>query len=383
MFLKSLFILSFSSLLCASTTYTMKDLEALEGTANFEEFFDHAKDIRPSLRDKVWQKITTSMADSYLDSLIESLAINDKQFNRVKEISKWEALSSDEFYIKKRNKFFNKYISQCMENKDLESCYDLSKSIFHTFNEDKEFGVRIAEQLNTKIIEQNKDSKASQTKTYDLWSFIQPMIKTEFSEFYCNKAPTFDILKAKITQDKKLRKILHKDCLKVVLPKLKDELASFEPFKRKTAYMALESLDSLDKGEKSQYLVSQLLSGFPFNKENWGHAYNALKELGANEQLREKLLTYLKSLDTLPDKLFTLENKKKVLVIVKQISNNFPEYLDHYTTQCLKYLNGDKSFPKGNPTPNCHSYFKLAKVVKSSPELITKKYDTIMNSWKK
>ncbi len=366
MLLHSFLIFILTALSANATPYTMQDLEALEGTSNFVEFFEHAKDIRPSLRGSPWKKITVSMADNYLDSLLASSSINQKHLARVKEISKWEVLANDEFYIKKRNKVLIQATKICLKSKaEYSMCLNSAQEYFKEF-QSKEFGIELAEIL----------FKESSGHSKPIWDLARPMTISEFGEFYCHKTPAYDLIKERLLTNSSLKSELHPDCLKVFVKKLREELPlTF-------AYKILMELDALNEDQKSQYHLVKILNAGELTSKSWELGFKAIKKLGADHQLREKLLGEFKELNTLPDKVFAIKDKKKALVISKQIAINFPEFLDYYTAQCLKWLGAEDTFPKGNPTPSCHNYFKLAKIVNSSPGPVLKKYEKIMNSWK-
>lgn len=358
----TLFLLSTSA---SAMLYTMQDLEALEGTSNFAEFFDHAKDVRPSLRGAPWKKITVSMADSYIDSLLKSPVIGQKHITRIREISKWEVLVNDEFYAKKRNKLLIAAIKECIKQKRNElSCQNQANDYFKDFP-DKELGVDLA----TILYEQPAK------KTQNIWELTLPMISSEYGEFYCNKTPIYPLLKEKFLTSLPHPE-LHPDCKKVFVKKLESELPT------PNAYEILMALDALSENRKSQYYLIKLLNAKELTNHHWEEGFKAIRKLGADHKLRINLLEEFKTLTTIPDLIFSINNQKKALVISKQISLNFPEFLDFYTGRCLKWLSAEENFPKGNPTPSCHKYFKLAKIVESSPTPVLKKYDQIMTSWK-
>ena len=62
---------------------------------------------------------------------------------------------------------------------------------------------------------------------------------------------------------------------------------------------------------------------------------------------------------------------------------NFPEYLDHYASECTKYYGGKQSFPQGNPTVHCQD---LMNSELATPFLGKEKVDEYMKVrkiWKK
>jgi len=55
--------------------------------------------------------------------------------------------------------------------------------------------------------------------------------------------------------------------------------------------------------------------------------------------------------------------------ITNHFNRYFPEYLRTYAKTCLSYLEGEKVFEYGNPTPNCESFFE-----KKNKKFISKRF---------
>lgn len=361
----------------------MEDLEALEGSKNFKEFFAHAKDIRPSQRGPIWSKMVSSMGDQYIKALESGLSISEAEFDQVADISAWGPLRQDEFFGKKRDKFALKYLDQCLKEREYPFCHQRLLVFFHAFDKERQLGLEIAKLLRpelSKYLSFLGPEKASEAP--ELWMFAAPMAKSAYGEFYCDKEPLFSLVMNKVIKSSTPKRVAHQDCLKAMAKEAKTSLNSKDDSVRLHAYQVMDKLDELDPTEKAKHLVSQMLTGFKLQDEKWDEAYSALKSMGSSSQTRKELLERLSTLETLPDDLFAKTDSKRVMVVTKQLAQNFPEYLDFYTSQCLKWLEGDGDFAKGNPTPNCHEYFKLAKIIESSPDTVTKKYESIMNSWK-
>ena len=66
--------------------YSLKDLQILESENNYKEFFQHALDLRPSLRTKEWQALVDSMANSFSKQVLKKNIIEDKEFSMLSEI---------------------------------------------------------------------------------------------------------------------------------------------------------------------------------------------------------------------------------------------------------------------------------------------------------
>lgn len=344
----------------------MADLEALETAKNYKEFFAHAKDIRPSKRDKVWAKMVASMAEVYIDDILSGKSINDESFKEIWSISKWAALRTNEFYAKKRNQLAAKYFEQCLSDKTCHS--EQMATFFSDFSKEAQLGIELA----TIGLKHN----------LHVWKYVSPMASSSYGEFYCGKTPLYEIVEKQIIANNQFQKEIHKDCLGAFINEAKQKIKTQHGVQFSNAYVVLDKMGELSRKQKTKHLVTQMLSGLQYQPEKWDEAYDALKSLANDLKSRNELLETISKLERVPDGLFSQTKNKKVLVVTKQISKNFPEFLDFYTSQCLDYLSGKKTFTEGNPTPNCHDYFKISKIIDSSPKSVQRKYDQIMNSWK-
>jgi hypothetical protein len=61
----------------------------------------------------------------------------------------------------------------------------------------------------------------------------------------------------------------------------------------------------------------------------------------------------IRNLDPLPDEVMATLDLTKRRAVLRHIKNNFPEYFDYYSEQCVAYYSGSKKFSKGNPTMKC------------------------------
>jgi hypothetical protein len=64
----------------------------------------------------------------------------------------------------------------------------------------------------------------------------------------------------------------------------------------------------------------------------------------------------LKTLDPLPDSILGSLDLTKQRVVLKHFKSYFPEYLDFYMDQCVKFYSGKETFPDGNPTLHCQEF---------------------------
>ena len=99
-------ILCFSNNLHSKTKgllYTLEDLTILKKQKNYFEFLNHALDIRPSKRDKNWDKMVQDMAVGFISSITAKKQISKDHFLFIEKLLSWPSLKNDEFFIIKRN----------------------------------------------------------------------------------------------------------------------------------------------------------------------------------------------------------------------------------------------------------------------------------------
>ena len=74
--------------------YTLEDLKILKEQKNYFEFLNHALDIRPSKRDKSWEKMVQDMATGFISSTIEKKQISKDYFLFIEDLLSWPSLTS-------------------------------------------------------------------------------------------------------------------------------------------------------------------------------------------------------------------------------------------------------------------------------------------------
>ena len=179
--------------------------------------------------------------------------------------------------------------------------------------------------------------------------------------------------------------IIHKDCFFSLAPELREQLSSQIPYQRNGAFRALKLNKLLNNEDTSLYKVLSFLNKDPSSKmrpKELEETLLAFKVLSKNHKLREKIRVKLNNIDPRPDAIFKLKmnlNKigpfqKKKFAQIRIIQRSFPEYLDDYALSCLDYLEGMKSFPNGNPTPNCHDLFKINMEMNIFPKSFENRY---------
>lgn len=358
-----------------ASRYQLKDLEVLENQKSFREFFAHAKDVLPSLRNKNWKQMVQSMAMSYLNNLrLTDGNINPKDYLLINDISKWSTLKNDEFFIKNRDQTLIKYYNYCFKNSEFQSCYKKALRFYKKNKTHPEFGFTFLKNVIKTLDKNNIENDFHINYQLELWPFIDSLVKSSISEFYCAQSPLKEAIEQKILQESykdsnfKVLDNLHPDCWKVIKKGLISTLFKYtDAYSRKKVFKTLKGTVRLSKTDTYLYIVLQMLSGINLNAKETMNYWDHMKKLSKDYKLREILLKKLKSYSTLPGDVFLGATKQQKL-ITKAFVNYFPEYIDFYATTCIEHLNGSRETAGGNPATKCHQLFKLSKSIKLLPK---------------
>ncbi len=339
--------------------YTLEDLKILKEQKNYFEFLNHALDIRPSKRDKSWEKMVQDMATGFISSTIEKKQISKDYFLFIEDLLSWPSLKSDEFFIIKRNQYGYKFIEGCFKEKGKTNiCQKLLLEFWYN-HKDPELGLKLG-----KIIQKHKLNIA-------LWQFYENATKSPFSTFFCRdknlKTALFkkaiELLNKNIIEEKKeitlLNKLAHSNCWKTFIPTLKKSLYSDKQIHREQAFKILDLKKSLSQIDRDTFLTFYILKG-PLIGKTFNQAWNTVRDLGQSFTRRTKVLEKLNLMDPLPDDIFALATPIKKKTLINFMYKNIPEYFSFYAKTCLNYLKG-KKFKAGNPTFYCKEFFQISQ----------------------
>lgn len=342
-----------------SQLYTLSDLEVLEQEKNTQEFLNHALDVKPQLRDKHYKEMVEHMAILHLKNLIKKQAYDQKNYRFVQEISEWPLLQSDPFFQSKKNDYAQRYFEKCFQ-KNFQTnhlkCEGELLKYWHNSNFDPDLGIHFLG-----LVTKEKGHQLQQ------WDFIKRALISPQSEYFCKRDEVSHYIsfilqhhseKTDSDQEllKKLRPKFNQDCLKQLFPVFKAKFSKSDLREKRHLFRFLSLYNQVDHGQKKAYLTEVFLSR-PYPSKEFNMAWNSIKELGQNHELRLKVIAELGQKDLLPGNVFNLKSKMRGQTLVKFLYHNFPEYIDLYSKTCIKYMKGKGSFPYGNPTPNCKKLF--------------------------
>lgn len=349
-----LFILLLTPSLKAQNLYTLADLEVLVQEEGHQEFFKHALDVRPSERQDAWKNMVSKMADLWSRKILQKSEINRNDFLKTEELYTWPALKTDDIFKARRHEIGFRYIRTCM--KASTPCWDEVKNFWEKDKSDPDTAFKLAE------IASNAENSPIPT-----WTFLEISLKSPLSEFYCKKEFVMSALWGKIEVDyiklgpegdlmKKIDQTVHPDCLPLLIGEARSRLyRPKKPQDRELAYQVLKSQMKADQ-EVTDFFYTVYLLDNPAQGELFNYSWNRVRELGGTVERRESVLRKLRSLDPLPDSIMASLDQSKKRVVLKHLKTFFPEYIDFYADQCIKFYGGKGTFPAGNPTIHCQDF---------------------------
>lgn len=345
---------TFGSRSSFASPYNLQDLEVLVAEDAYVEFFEHALDIRPSERQDSWKSMVSRMADSYSRKVLSQTEISKKDFAKMEELFGWATLKTDDIFRGRRQMIGLTYLSKCL--KMTTPCWQDVKAFWEKDKSDPDTAFKLAEL-----------GSSFENSPIPTWDFLEVALKSPLSEFYCKKEFALNTLWSKIEMDYvklgpdgdlmvKIDKTVHPDCLPALINESYKRLNS--PPKILDRELAFQILKSQSKAteEIRDFFYTVYLLDNPSKGELFNYSWNRVKELGGTISRREKVLEKLKKLDPLPDTIFSTLDERKKKVVLMHFKSYFPEYLDHYTDQCVNYYGGKGSFPDGNPTMHCQEF---------------------------
>jgi hypothetical protein len=359
--LSFLFLISFSQSY-ALASYSISDLEVLESEKNFTEFLQHAKDIRPKDRDRHWKEMVANMGELFLDSFLSHKDLSLEDYKKSDLYSHWPIFIADEFFQDKREKIAMRYLRECFKSQKLSFCKNHGERFFEGSRKNPEVGIQLLKLLK------------KYDQTISAWDYVKGSLKDTASSFYCKEKDVFlsimkkiqlmdinGLAKAGNIKDE-LNSLMNQDCLQVVTKNLKTRLYSEDQNSSGKVYLILSAFKKLDRFENDLFLAHYFLKG-PLAGETYNRSWNLMKALGSDLILKEKIVSSFKNRDLLPGGIFSLKTQSKRRVALKHLQMNFPEYIQFYGETCVRYLYGRGSFPRGNPTLECHSLFNDSKSI--------------------
>jgi hypothetical protein len=122
----------------------------------------------------------------------------------------------------------------------------------------------------------------------------------------------------------------------------------------------------------------------PVVGEKMNLAWKKIEKLGELYNKRQQILSQVKSLPQMPDKIFKDPNLPRHKAIINLFAKNFPEYLNYYGESCLNYLENKSETPLNiSSSFPCHEFLKTARELKKNEKMdwvndtVTTKYSSL------
>ena len=348
----------FLSLQCVAQ-YSLVDLRFLADERSYEEFFRHAQDVRPAQRGEAWQKMVQSMGQAYLQKHLSLEIYPKRAYEVVGQISSWPILYRDDEFQKLRGQFGQKYFAQCLEDGPSSPCLKEASLFYGRGRKTPRESLAMVELLHELVPHLAPTHAFTYAKT--LLSkkgrgqhCRTPIIQLALMDELTRTGP-FKLSALKAWK----KEHLSATCLEHMAEGLKRELRARNFTRAAQAFDLLYVSDLLTPREKNFFLTRTYLQKIE-KGERLNLAWNSLDALAENFSLRQSVLARLKTLDPLPDQLFGLRPSRRKDVLMRHLTQNFPEYMDLYSENCLNYLRGKGKFPDGNPTVHCRQIMEEA-----------------------
>jgi hypothetical protein len=371
-------LLLFMVLICstqAQNLYSLQDLEVLAREESYQEFFQHALDIRPSERQDAWKSMVSKMADVYSRKLLLKSEVERTDFLKTEDLYTWPSLKADDVFRLRRQQIGLKFIRNCLKTDN--PCWSDVKSFWEKDKNDPEVAFKLAELTST-----------FENSPLPSWNFLEVSLKSSLSEFYCKKEFVMTTLWGKIEIDyiklgpegdlmRKIDQTVHPDCLPTLILEARKRL--YQPNKvqdRELAFQILKSQSKADQNITDFFFTVYLLDN-PAQGELFNYSWNRVRELGGTVDRRETVLKKLRELDPLPDSILGSLDQTKKRVVLKHFRTYFPEYFDFYTDQCVNYYGGKGTFPSGNPTIHCQEFMNSGLAPLIIDDFKIKKYQEV------
>lgn len=337
------------------TVYSLKDLQILEAESNYQEFFQHALDLRPSLRTKEYRHLVDSMATAFAQALSKKKLIEEKEFSMLSEVLALPGQKTNEEFKRLRGQIGVNYLK---EKTKIEDTRHRILKFWQEDPQDFELGFKLAA-LYEKNVTAEYDKQS--------WAFYEEAAKSEVADIYCKRPQlqqaaanylNYKFNDAHLNLRNLISNIMHAACWKELKVSLKQALTTVSPEFAMNLYQLLKIDNGLTSEEKEYFSFVYIING-PINGDTFNEAWNILAELKNNNQKRQLLLERLKLSGHLPDNILGSYDETRKKVIASYIQKNVPEYFDFYTRECLSFLKGEKHFPAGNPTLHCRELIEL------------------------
>jgi len=373
----------------------LKDLEALEKEKNYEEFLRHAMDIRPSERLKLWRDMYQSMAMEMIDSKIRDRDFTLENFKNIEDLGRSSLLYNDEFFQLKRASFARNFFNECYKKASdsteqpnkytFKICDQQMQGFWSNSKRDPDIGLELAA-----LVEKYPSTLAT-------WQFYERAITDKtVAPIYCDRPQVQKAIIKKLALEtfsadfngdylKLSNRVIPEKCFAKLIPTLKEMTSSplTNGLEKEMAMNILEAKGKIPESEQDLLAVIYLLDG-PVVGDKMNVSWAKVEKLGENFTKRKENLEKMKSLPTIPDKIFKDPELPRHKAIINLFAKNFPEYLNYYASICVDLLDTKKEMPSNIGSGfQCSQFLKTAQEIKDGPQWMSDSVQSRYSALKK
>lgn len=350
---KLCFIFLLTPRILFANSYTIEDLKILHQSKSFEEYLEHYKDIAPTKRDQVWQKMTLDMSQEYVKNKISKKNLNQGFYTKLTNLFDNPFIKNDEFI---------QYQLALGTNNSLDSCLrenpKLCLNYLNFYLTNSKTFVEIDNQMIDKL-DHNYDDHFSDIKL----RLTERILNQKTADLYCEKDENYpkikDYLNSRISnlhsveETRDIIILLDKNnCLEKIKSKLISSAQIAKNSEREKIFKILKVKNYLSSKEEAAILLAYIMDG-PKIGDTFNLAWNKLAIMAQDYKLRNEVLNYLFTWSIIPDAIIENNDIKKRDTIVDYVNKNVPEFFTLYMRECISFYNGKKDYPYGIPTKNC------------------------------
>jgi hypothetical protein len=306
----------------AQNQYSFEDIKELEKKAEFIEFFAHAKDIRPTLRDKKWQDLV-KRAFKKLTLLYESSRPNSKAFSQYLNLSSWKTIKDTEELRERSLKIILNYFQS------KKYTPEISAQVIEFFN---------ANSKNPYVLyEIYKDIEKKEKLPKLKEKIVLNAAKSSLASYFCSRKealgifsePIAEIIGAKPQEfDLKLSTIMNRKCWEEV-KKLSLSSSSVNQI-----YLQSILKDPGSEQKEKKLAVILLLINHKISLKEKNILWEQFSKISENADQRQEILKTMNSYEAIPDTNI-LNKGQKSYYLTKFFFRKFPEFKTYYLKQCL------------------------------------------------
>ncbi len=351
------FLFCFCSL-CSAAPYDLKDLKSLANDKEFQEFFNHAKDILPKNRNRDWEGLVNKTFTEYLTLLEKTAPLNKESFQTLLKLNSWKILRNNGTRLNKMNDLLRKSLIKKFQNSAKKAVPLIKVFWIQNFNDSK-----IGYALGKEILRKLPDNDLG-------LQMISAGFRSSISDVYCSDNQIHSLLIKGLEKvyknlnsneefDVKLSNYMNRKCWNALAPVLisKVEDPKVNSSQKKIIIEILSSDFSTESLIKNYARFLYMLDA-PVKSNTLNKSWELLENLKNDPQMRESIIKKLTELEIIPDRTFENLKNDQNYYLARNLLKNFPEFSDSYSKKCISFLKGKQQL---NPTLHCQNFYRVLR----------------------